>query len=62
MQESSIPELLDEIVELYKARLNGGSISVETHYCDDGRLAVFPQKLGRAFSNFLLNAADAISP
>ena len=61
-QEISIPELLDEIVELYKSRLNGDSIAVETHYCENGRLAVFPQQLGRAFSNLLLNAADAISP
>ena len=61
-QEVSIPELLDELVELYKTRLNVGSIAVETHYCEDGYLAVFPQQLGRAFSNLLLNAADAISP
>lgn len=61
-QEISIPELLDEIVGLYKSRLDGGGIAVETHYCEDGRLAVFPQQLGRAFSNLLLNAADAISP
>ena len=61
-QEVSIPELLDELVELYKTRLNVGSIAVETHYCEDGYLAVFPQQLGRAFSNLLLNAAAAISP
>ena len=60
-QEISIPELLDEILELYKSRFHGGGIAIETRYCEDGHLAVFPQQLGRAFSNLLLNAADAVS-
>ena len=60
-QEISIPELLDEIVDLYKSRFNAGGIAVETHYCEDGHLAVFPQQLRRAFSNLLLNAADAVA-
>lgn len=61
-EEISIPELLDEIIELYKSRLNGGGIALETHYCEDGHLTVFPQQLRRAFSNLLLNAAEAVSP
>lgn len=60
-EEISIPELLDEIIELYKSRFNGGGIALETHYCEDGHLTVFPQQLRRAFSNLLLNAADAVS-
>ena len=61
-EEISIPELLDEIVDLYKSRFNAGGITVETHYCEEGHLAAFPQQLRRAFSNLLLNAADAVSP
>ena len=59
-QETSIPKLLDEIVELYKLRFDARRIAVETRYRSDGCLSVFPQQLRRAFSNLLLNAADAV--
>jgi signal transduction histidine kinase len=59
-QETIIPKLLDEIVELYKSRFEGSGIAVETRYRTDGCLSAFPQQLRRAFSNLLLNAADAL--
>ena len=59
-QEISIPELLDETVELHRSRFEGGGIAVETRYRSDGCLSAFPQQLRRAFSNLLLNAAAAV--
>lgn len=59
-QETMIPKLLDEIVELYKSRFEGSGIAVETRYRSDGCLSAFPQQLRRAFSNLLLNAAAAV--
>ncbi len=59
-QETTLPNLLDEIVELYKSRFDGSGIAVETRYRSDGCFAAFPQQLRRAFSNLLLNAADAV--
>jgi signal transduction histidine kinase len=59
-QETAISNLLDEIVELYQSRFEGSGIAVETRYRGDGCLPAFPQQLRRAFSNLLLNAADAV--
>jgi signal transduction histidine kinase len=59
-QETSIPKLLDEIIELYRARFDDSGIAVETRYRSDGCLSAFPQQLRRAFSNLLLNAAAAV--
>jgi two-component system CheB/CheR fusion protein len=60
-QEINIPLLLDEVLELYKARLDAKHIAVKTRYCVGGNFFALSSQLHGAFSNLLLNAADALS-
>ncbi|MGA2369325.1 MAG: histidine kinase dimerization/phospho-acceptor domain-containing protein [Candidatus Korobacteraceae bacterium] len=59
-QDTCIPELLDEVLELYKSRFDSKSIAVLTRYRSDAHASVYRQRLRQAFSNLLLNAADAL--
>ena len=61
-QQTDIPGLLREIIDLYRAHFDARHIAIETRFCRDGDIAVFPRPLRRAFSNILLNAGDAVSP
>lgn len=59
-QDTNVPNLLGSVVEFYKSRFEARGISIQTRYCEDGDLAVYPGPLRQAFSNLLLNAADAM--
>ena len=58
--ETNVPELLAAVIEFYKTRFDSRGITVDTRYCDDGNLALHSGNLRQAFSNLLLNAADAM--
>jgi len=59
-QDINVPQLLRSVVEFYQSRFTERGISIDTRYCLDGDLPVFPGPLRRAFSNLMLNAADAM--
>lgn len=57
---ANVSELLRSVVELYDSRLKSQGISVEGRYCSNGDVQVYTDQLRQAFSNLLLNAADAM--
>lgn len=59
-QDINVPQLLRSVVEFYESRFKEHGISIDTRYCSDGDLPVFPGPLRRAFSNVMLNAVDAM--
>ncbi len=59
-QDTNVPNLLRSVVDFYESRFEARGISIQTRYCPDGELAVYPGPLRQAFSNLLLNAADAM--
>jgi two-component system NtrC family sensor kinase len=59
-QDTNVPNLLRSVVDFYQSRFEVRGISIQTRYCPDGDLAVYPGQLRQAFSNLLLNAADAM--
>jgi signal transduction histidine kinase len=59
-KQTNVPQLLASVLDLYKSRLDSQDISIETRYPADGDLAVHGDRLRQAFSNLLLNAADAM--
>jgi PAS domain S-box-containing protein len=58
---SSIPQLFEEVLAAYDARLERGRITVHRDFSDVGPLAAFPSELRQVFSNLVLNALEAIS-
>jgi signal transduction histidine kinase len=58
--ETNVPELLAAVIEFYKTRFDSRGITVDTRDCGDGNLALHSGVLRQAFSNLLLNAADAM--
>ena len=61
-RQTNIPALLQGILALYKSRFEAKEITVNRRYCNDGSISAFSDRLHGAFSNILLNAADAVSP
>ena len=59
-QDINVPQLLRSVVEFYESRFKERGIVIDARYCPDGNLPVFPGPLRRAFSNLMLNAADAM--
>jgi signal transduction histidine kinase len=59
-QDTNVPNLLRSVVDFYESRFEARGISIQTRYCPDGEFAVYPGPLRQAFSNLLLNAADAM--
>jgi two-component system, chemotaxis family, CheB/CheR fusion protein len=59
-EDINVSHLLRSVVEFYRSRLKERGISIQARYCSDGVLPVFPGPLRQAFSNLLLNAADAM--
>jgi signal transduction histidine kinase len=57
---TNIPQLLTSVIEFYRSRFNSGGITVNARYCTDGTLRVESGVLRQAFSNLLLNSADAV--
>jgi PAS domain S-box-containing protein len=58
---SSVPQLFEEVLAAYDARIEQGQISVHRDFSDVGPLAAFPSELRQVFSNLVLNAIEAIS-
>jgi two-component system CheB/CheR fusion protein len=56
----SVPDLLRSIIDFYRSRLEESGINVETRYRSNGELFMQTGPLRQAFSNLLLNAADAM--
>ena len=60
LKRTSVPRLMDSVIEIYKSRFEARAIGVNTRYCLDGELAVYSGPLRQVFSNLLLNAVDAM--
>ena len=60
LQDTNVPNLLRSVVDFYESRFRARGICIQTRYCHNGDLAVYPGPLRQAFSNLLLNAADAM--
>jgi PAS domain S-box-containing protein len=58
---SSVPQLFEEVLAAYDARIEQGHITVHRDFSDVGPLAAFPSELRQVFSNLVLNAIEAIS-
>ena len=58
---SSVPQLFEEVLAAYDARIEQGRIAVHRDFSDVGPLAAFPSELRQVFSNLVLNAIEAIS-
>ena len=59
-QDTNVPRLLGSVVDFYTSRLDSQGIRVEARYCSGEDLPVDPGSLRQAFSNLLLNAAQAM--
>ena len=58
---SSVPQLFEEVLAAYDARIERSQITVEKSFSDVGPLAAFPSELRQVFSNLVLNAIESIS-
>ena len=58
---SSVPQLFEEVLAAYDARIEQGGVAVHRDFSDVGPLAAFPSELRQVFSNLVLNAIEAIS-
>jgi len=58
---SSVPQLFEEVLAAYDARIEQGRIAVHRDFNEVGPLAAFPSELRQVFSNLVLNAIEAIS-
>lgn len=58
---SSVPQLFEEVLAAYDARIEKGQITVHKDFSDVGPLAAFPGELRQVFSNLILNAIEASS-
>jgi PAS domain S-box-containing protein len=58
---SSVPQLFEEVLAAYDARIEQAQIAVHREIAEVGRLAAFPSELRQVFSNLVLNAIEASS-
>ncbi|HEV7552797.1 MAG TPA: ATP-binding protein, partial [Candidatus Angelobacter sp.] len=58
---SSVPQLFEEVLAAYDARIEQSQILVHKDFSDVGQLAAFPSELRQVFSNLILNSIEAIS-
>jgi signal transduction histidine kinase len=58
---SSVPQLFEEVLAAYDARIEQGRIAVHRDFSNVGPLAAFPSELRQVFSNLVLNSIEAIS-
>jgi PAS domain S-box-containing protein len=56
----SIPELLDNLLEMYASRLNKARVTVAKRYRKSEAITAIPGELQQLFSNLLNNALDAM--
>jgi PAS domain S-box-containing protein len=59
-QPVSVPKLIDNVLSLYRRRLNSLGIAVDTRYETDVLVNAFPGELRQVFSNLIVNAVDAM--
>lgn len=59
-QCADVSSLLRSVVDFYRPRFEAKGICVSARYCRESDLIVFAAPLRQAFSNLLLNAADAM--
>jgi PAS domain S-box-containing protein len=58
---SSVPQLFEEVLAAYDARIEQSQIAIHKDFNDVGQLAAFPSELRQVFSNLILNSVEAIS-
>jgi PAS domain S-box-containing protein len=58
---SSVPQLFEEVLAAYDARIEQSQIVIHKNFNDVGQLAAFPSELRQVFSNLILNSVEAIS-
>jgi PAS domain S-box-containing protein len=58
---SSVPQLFEEVLAAYDARIEQNQIVVHKDFSEVGQLAAFPSELRQVFSNLVLNSIEAIS-
>lgn len=58
--QTDVAELLASVLELHSSKLKSTGISVIQRYCENAKLAVFPELMRQLFNNLLLNAIDAM--
>jgi signal transduction histidine kinase len=56
---SSVPQLFEEVLAAYDARIEQARIIVHKEFAEVGALAAFPSELRQVFSNLVLNAIEA---
>ncbi|HET6840651.1 MAG TPA: ATP-binding protein [Candidatus Angelobacter sp.] len=58
--QTSIPDLLDEVVSVFGRKLEDRKITVHRKYADVSSVRAFPGELRQVFSNLVLNALESI--
>jgi two-component system CheB/CheR fusion protein len=58
--DASIPELLQNVLQLYAKRIASSGVKVETRFDKVPQVRVFPGEIRQVFSNLILNALDAV--
>ncbi len=58
--QASVPEILDSVLMLYRARLAGSKIAIERRYQNTIPLICYPGELRQVFANLIGNAFDAM--
>src|SRR5882724_511498 len=56
---SSVPQLFEEVLAAYDARIEENNITVHKRFGEVGQLCAFPGELRQVFSNLVLNALEA---
>lgn len=56
----NVPEMIDEILSLYSAKLASGDIMVKKEYGPGANIEGYPGELRQLFANLLINSADAM--
>ena len=57
---TNLPEVLDQIVQLYQPRMKAANIAVRKSYRDNAELVCFGGELRQTFANLIVNAIDAM--
>jgi len=57
-----VATIVDDVLSIFRHRLDTKSITVERHYQPDVRVQIVPHELRQIVTNLIANAADAVSP
>ncbi|HLY99678.1 MAG TPA: ATP-binding protein [Candidatus Angelobacter sp.] len=58
--QTSIPDLLDEVVSVFGRKLNERKIAIQRRFADVSTVRAFPGELRQVFSNLVLNALESM--